>query len=55
LQDTINAANCDLVLIGTPIDLGALLKINKPTMRVGYELEEKATAALRAEVQQVIA
>jgi predicted GTPase len=55
LQDTINAADCDLVLIGTPIDLGALLKINKPTMRVGYELEEKATAALRAEVQQVIA
>jgi predicted GTPase len=55
LQDTINAADCDLVLIGTPIDLGALLKINKPTMRVGYELEEKATAALRAEVEQVIA
>jgi predicted GTPase len=55
LQDTINAADCDLVLIGTPIDLGALLKINKPTMRVRYELEGTAAAALKAEIQQVIA
>jgi predicted GTPase len=55
LEDTINAADCDLVLIGTPIDLGRLLKINKPTLRVRYELGEDATNALRAEVERVLA
>ncbi len=40
LEDTINKSDCDLVLIGTPIDLKRLLEINKPAMRVRYELEE---------------
>ncbi len=54
LEQTINAADCDLVLIGTPIDLGALLKINKPSMRVRYELGPQATDALRTEVERVV-
>jgi len=40
LEQTINNAEVDLVLIGTPIDLGKLLNINKPTQRVRYELQE---------------
>lgn len=40
LQETINRAKCDAVVIGTPINLGQLLKLNKPTARVRYELEE---------------
>ncbi len=40
LEETINRAEVDLVLIGTPIDLGRLMKINKPTQRVRYELQE---------------
>jgi predicted GTPase len=40
LEETINAANVDLVIIGTPIDLGRLLKINAPSQRVRYELQE---------------
>ncbi len=40
LEQTINNADVDLVIIGTPIDLGSLLKINKPTQRVRYELQE---------------
>ncbi len=39
LEETINAAQADLVLIGTPIDLGRLLKLNKPAQRVRYELQ----------------
>lgn len=39
LEDTINATSADLVLIGTPIDLGALLQLDKPTQRIRYELE----------------
>ena len=34
-------------MIGTPIDLGALLRINKPTLRVRYELDEAAANATR--------
>ncbi|MBN2500881.1 MAG: GTPase [Anaerolineales bacterium] len=40
LQETINKSDADLVIIGTPIDLGNLLKIDKPTQRVRYELQE---------------
>lgn len=38
LEATINAAPCDVVLIGTPIDLTRLVKLNKPALRVAYEL-----------------
>ena len=41
LEATINAADCDSVVIGTPIDLAKLLRINKPSVRVRYELKEK--------------
>ncbi|MDZ7333208.1 MAG: cyclic 2,3-diphosphoglycerate synthase [candidate division KSB1 bacterium] len=40
LEKTINKAECDVVIIGTPIDLRKLIKINKPAVRVIYELQE---------------
>ncbi len=40
LEETINKTDCDSVIIGTPIDLGRLLKINKPSTRVSYDLQE---------------
>jgi predicted GTPase len=40
LEETINNADVDLVIIGTPIDLSRIIKINKPTQRVRYELQE---------------
>ena len=40
LERTINRSEADLVLIGTPIDLGRLLKLNKPSQRIRYELQE---------------
>ncbi|MHB8931662.1 MAG: GTPase, partial [Melioribacteraceae bacterium] len=40
LEETINKTDCDSVVIGTPIDLGRILKINKPSTRVMYELQE---------------
>jgi len=39
LQDTINAAKCDVVVSGTPIDLNRVLKANKPIIRVRYDLQ----------------
>lgn len=46
LEDTINRVECDSVVIGTPIDLGRILNINKPSTRVMYELQEIGTNTL---------
>jgi len=40
LEDTINATDCDIVIIGTPIDLTRIIKINKKSIRVKYKLQE---------------
>jgi len=40
LEETINRIPCDLVLIATPIDLARVIKLNKPCLRVTYEVEE---------------
>ena len=40
LETTINNADCDAVIIGTPIDLNRIVKINKPNTRVYYDLQE---------------
>ena len=39
LEETINDTPCDLVVIGTPIDLTRILKIKHPMQRVRYELQ----------------
>ncbi len=40
LEETINNADVDLVVSGTPIDLSRIIKVNKPLQRVRYELQE---------------
>jgi predicted GTPase len=40
LEATINKSDADLVIVGTPIDLKRIIKINKPSQRVRYELQE---------------
>ncbi len=40
LEATINATDCDAVVIGTPIDLNRIIDIEKPTTRVFYDLQE---------------
>ncbi|MGC9321193.1 MAG: GTPase, partial [Kosmotogaceae bacterium] len=40
LEETINKADVDLVIIGTPIDLRRVIDIKKPAVRIGYELQE---------------
>lgn len=52
LEQTINRADVDLVIIGTPIDLGRLLKIDKPTQRVRYELQIIGQPTLAGELRK---
>jgi predicted GTPase len=40
LQATIAQVPCDLVVVGTPIDLSRLVNIDKPVVRARYELQE---------------
>ena len=40
LEETINNADCDAVIIGTPMDLTRIISINKPCTRVHYDLDE---------------
>ncbi len=48
LEATVNAVDCDLVLIATPIDLSGLLRIARPNMRIGYRLAEQGDALQKA-------
>ncbi len=47
LETTINNTDCDTVVIGTPIDLNRLIRINKPVVRVHYDLQEIGSPTLK--------
>lgn len=40
LEETINKVPADTIVVGTPIDLTRIIKVNKPAVRVKYELQE---------------
>jgi predicted GTPase len=53
LEETVNAVDCDLVLVATPIDLTRLIDIEKPSMRIGYSLQPE-DGALAAAVKEIV-
>jgi predicted GTPase len=54
LQRIINSVKCDSVIIATPIDLRRVLKINKPSVRVRYELQEIGKPDLKDVLREFI-
>jgi len=46
LETTINNAECDIVVSGTPIDINRVIKVNKPIIRIRYGVGEKTTKDL---------
>ena len=44
---TINAVDCDYVVIGTPIDLRKVVDIQKPSVRVRYDLKVTSSPTLK--------
>ena len=46
LEATIAAVPCDVVAVGTPIDLGRLIKIEQPSVRVTYRVEDASEPTL---------
>ncbi|MEW6231785.1 MAG: cyclic 2,3-diphosphoglycerate synthase [Chloroflexota bacterium] len=55
LGETIATTPCDLVIIATPIDLRRVVKIDKPCVRVRYELEERSYPDLAAVLKSRLA
>ncbi len=47
LEETINRAECDLVVSATPVNLNRVIKTNKTILHVDYELEEIGSPNLR--------
>ena len=54
LETTVNAVDCDLVLVATPIDLTRIIDIERPAMRIGYSLEREDGALSKAVRQAVL-
>ena len=47
MEATIESVECDLVIIGTPVDLTRIINISKPSVKVEYELREKGKPDLQ--------
>jgi len=54
LEKTINNSDAEVVIIGTPIDLRKILNINKPAVRVYYELQEIGRPNLNDALKKLI-
>ena len=54
LESTINNTECDVVIIGTPIDLRRLIDIKQPSVRVTYNLEETGSPTMADVLQPFI-
>jgi predicted GTPase len=54
LEETIRQTPCDAVIVGTPIDLRRILKIDQPMVRVRYELREQQPGVIEAAVKRVL-
>jgi len=54
LEETINKTECDSVIIGTPIDLSRIIKIDKPKTRVYYDLQEIGDPNLEQVIQNFV-
>jgi len=55
LSATIERVDCDSVIIATPIDLGRVIKINKPNTRVEYSLQEIGHPDMEDVLKELIA
>jgi len=55
LSATIDRVDCDSVVIATPIDLGRVIKIDKPNTRVEYSLQEIGRPNMEDALKGIIA
>lgn len=54
LEQLVRRSDCDAVVIGTPIDLGHLIRLDRPTTRVRYELGDRGEPTLAAAIHEFL-
>jgi predicted GTPase len=54
LESTLNAIEADVIVAGTPVDIGRLMKLNKPVVRVRYEFGEMGQLLLKDMVDEFL-
>jgi predicted GTPase len=54
LKETIERIPCDVIAIGTPIDLRRVITLNKPTVRVRYELKVLGPVSLEQVIDEFL-
>ncbi|HHY38921.1 MAG TPA: GTPase [Clostridia bacterium] len=54
LEETINRAPCDVVVSATPIDITRVARIEKPVIRITYELEERTQPGLSEIIRSLV-
>ena len=52
LEETIRKTPCDTVIVGTPINLNRVINIEKPSVRVNYELQEISSPTLKTVLEE---
>jgi len=55
LSETINASQAEIVVVGTPIDLAQVVRIDLPCVRVRYDLEERTHPTVAELLKPIIA
>jgi predicted GTPase len=54
LEETLNATPANAVLAATPIDLTRVMRLNKPVVRVRYDLVETDPPVLRRKIEHAL-
>ena len=54
LETTIRRTPCDLVLVATPVDLGRVIEISKPSVRVRYEIVERSDTTINDVLREFV-
>ncbi len=54
LQETVNRTDCDSVIVATPVDLRHMIKMNKPSTAVRYELADMGRPMLREKIVKFV-
>jgi predicted GTPase len=55
LEVTIRKTPCDVVVVGTPVDLGKVIRISQPTARITYDVVERSTLTLAQIIGEFVA
>jgi len=54
LQETVNRADCDSIIVATPVDLRRIIKMDKPSTAVRYELADMEWPLLRVKIGEFV-